>query len=213
MFSGIVEEMGTVRRMRRRGGAMTLEVAARKVLQDTRVGDSIAINGVCLTVTILEPGWFAVDLTPETLRRTNLGALRPGSPVNLERSLCVGDRVGGHFVQGHVDGVGRVMALVPEGEAVLVRFHAPSSVTRYIVPKGFIAVDGVSLTVVERWADGFTVSLIPHTMAHTLTGRYRIGDEVNLEVDVLGKYVERFLLEREGEGVSYESLVRYGFAR
>jgi len=213
MFSGIVEEVGMVRRLERRGGSATLEVAARQVLQGTRVGDSIAINGVCLTVTTLEAGRFTVDLVPETLRRTNLGRLCPGSRVNLERSLCVGERIGGHFVQGHVDGVGRVVALVPEEDAIIARFSAPPSVMRYIVPKGFIAVDGVSLTVVDRLADGFTVSLIPYTMAHTIAGRYQVGDVVNLEVDILGKYVERFLLSRkEEEGLSREFLARHGFA-
>ncbi|HEY66107.1 MAG TPA: riboflavin synthase [Caldilineae bacterium] len=213
MFSGIVEEVGMVRRLERRGGSATLEVAARQVLQGTRVGDSIAINGVCLTVTTLEAGRFTVDLVPETLRRTNLGRLCPGSRVNLERSLCVGERIGGHFVQGHVDGVGRVVALVPEEDAIIARFSAPPSVMRYIVPKGFIAVDGVSLTVVDRLANGFTVSLIPYTMAHTIAGRYQVGDVVNLEVDILGKYVERFLLSRkEEEGLSREFLARHGFA-
>ncbi len=213
MFSGIVEEVGTVRRLTRRGESATLVVAATQVLQGTRVGDSIAINGACLTVTALGPDEFTVDLAPETLRRTNLGALRPGSPVNLERSLGVGDRIGGHFVQGHVDAVGRVQALRPEGDAVIAHFSAPPEVMRYIVPKGFIAVDGVSLTVVDRLSDGFTVSLIPFTMAHTIAGRYRVGDPVNLEADILGKYVERFLMAQASEGTLDRAfLARYGFA-
>jgi len=212
MFSGIVEEVGTVRRLERRGPSATLEVMAQRAREETRVGDSIAVNGACLTVTALGAGTFTVDLSPETLRRTNLGDLRPGSPVNLERSLAVGDRIGGHFVQGHVDDVGRVLVLTREGEAVIARFGAPPQVMRYVVPKGFIAVDGVSLTVVERLADGFTVSLIPHTLAHTIAGRYRVGDVINLEADILGKYVERFLAGRQAEGgLSRELLAGQGF--
>lgn len=211
MFSGIVEEVGTVRHLERRGPSATLEVIAQRVLEETRVGDSIAVNGACLTVTALGAGTFTVDLAPETLRRTNLGDLRPGSPVNLERSLAMGGRIGGHFVQGHVDDVGRVVALTREGDAVMAHFAAPPQVMRYVVPKGFIAVDGVSLTVVQRLADGFTVSLIPHTLAHTIAGHYRVGDGVNLEADILGKYVE-FLAGWQTEGgLSREFLARPGF--
>ena len=213
MFSGIVEEVGTVRRLERRGLSARLEVAAQRVLEGTRVGDSIAINGACLTVTALSGGTFTVALAPETLRRTNLGDLRPGNPVNLERSLTVGARIGGHFVQGHVDGVGRMEALTPEGDAIIARFGAPPQVMHYVVPKGFIAVDGMSLTVVERLADSFTVSLIPYTLAHTIAGRYQVSDLVNLEADILGKYVERFLASQKttGSGLSWESLATHGF--
>ncbi|RMG53232.1 MAG: riboflavin synthase [Acidobacteria bacterium] len=212
MFTGIVEEMGTVRRLERRGGSVTLEVAAGKTLHGTRIGDSIAVNGACLTVTALGRDTFTVDLAPETLRRTNLGRLRPGDGVNLERSLAIGDRLGGHFVQGHVDGVGRVEALRPEADAVIVSFAAPAEIMRYVVPKGFIAVDGVSLTVVDRLRGGFTVSFIPYTLAHTIAGRYRAGSVVNLEADILGKYVERFLSHWEGtETLSRQFLLRHGF--
>ncbi|MCD6552718.1 MAG: riboflavin synthase [Anaerolineae bacterium] len=212
MFSGIVEEVGTVRRLERRGALAMLEVAAQRALEETQLGDSIAINGACLTVTKMMADHFAVDLTPETLRRTNLGALRPGSRVNLERSLAMGARIGGHFVQGHVDDVGTVRALKPEGEAVLITFTAPPLVMRYVVTKGFIAVDGMSLTVVDRLADGFTVSFIPHTLAHTIAGGYRVGTSVNIEADILGKYVERFLLAQGTEPtLSREFLARHGF--
>lgn len=212
MFSGIVEEVGRVRRLERRGNSATLEVTARQVLEGTRIGDSIAINGACLTVTGMTAESFAADVAPETLRRTNLGSLRPGSPVNLERSLAVGARVGGHFVQGHVDDVGTVRALRPEGEAVIVTFAAPPTVMRYVVPKGFVAVDGMSLTAVDRLADGFTVSFIPHTLSHTIAGGYQVGAQVNLEADILGKYVERFLLARETEPtLSREFLAQHGF--
>ncbi len=193
MFSGIVEEMGRVRRLERRGAAARLEVEAAQVLADTRVGDSIAVNGVCLTVTKAGHGRFTVDLSPETLSRTTLGALAPGARVNLERSLAVGGRLGGHFVQGHVDGVGQVRSLRSQGENRVLVFAAPPEVMRYVVVKGFIAVDGMSLTVVDRLREGFSVAFIPHTLAHTVAGAYRVGTRVNLEADILGKYVERFL--------------------
>ena len=212
MFSGIVEETGQVRRLERRGAAAVLEVAARQVLEGTQIGDSISVNGACLTVTGMAAEHFAADLAPETLQRTILGGLRPGAGVNLERGMAVGARVGGHFVQGHVDDVGAVRALQPEGEAVVITFAAPPTVMRYGVVKGFIAVDGMSLTVVDRLEDGFTVSFIPHTLAHTIVGGYRVGTPVNLEADVLGKYVERFLLAGETEStLSREFLARHGF--
>ncbi len=194
MFSGIVEEKGKVSRLERRGESVVLEVATRQVLEGTHVGDSIAVNGACLTVTKVAADHFAADLSPETLRRTNLGGLQPGSQVNLERGLALGARMGGHFVQGHVDEVGSVRVLRPAGETVIATFAAPPAVMRYVVPKGFIAVDGMSLTVVARSADGFTVSFIPYTLTRTIAGNYRVGSRVNLEVDILGKYVERFLL-------------------
>ena len=203
MFSGIVEEIGTVREVKPCGELVRLTIAAAKTLprglsvDGLKIGDSMAINGTCLTVVERGAHDFTVELAPETLRRTNLGDRAPGDAVNLERSLAVGDRIGGHFVQGHVDGTGRVASLTPEGEARIIEFEAPPHILRYAVPKGFIAVDGVSLTVVERRATAFTVSFIPYTLAHTIAGNYRVGDPVNLEADVLGKYVEALLVERE----------------
>ena len=203
MFSGIVEEIGTVREVKRCGELMRLTIAAAKTLprglsvDGLKIGDSMAVNGTCLTVVERSAHDFTVELAPETLRRTNLGDRAPGDAVNLERSLAVGDRIGGHFVQGHVDGTGRVASLTPEGEARMIEFDAPPHILRYAVPKGFIAVDGVSLTVVERRAASFTISFIPYTLAHTIAGNYRAGDLVNLEADVLGKYVEALLVERE----------------
>ena len=205
MFTGIVEEMGKVRAARR--GQLT--VAAQKVLEDTKPGDSIAVNGVCLTVTGLLPGSFSVDVMPETLRRTNLGALRPGDGVNLERPLAVGGRFGGHFVQGHVDGVGRVLSVTPEKEALLLKFEATQEIMRYIVEKGFIAVDGVSLTVVECNSTSFTVSLVTFTLENTTLGGRRPGDMVNLEVDIIAKYVAR--LREGGTGITMEFLAEHGF--
>jgi riboflavin synthase len=199
MFCGIVEEVGEVRAVRQRGQIVELTIAARKVLEDIRPGDSVAVNGTCLTVTERTGDAFQVELAPETLRRTNLGDLQPGDGVNLERSLRADGRIGGHFVQGHVDGTGQVLELIPEGESVMARFSAPPAVMRYVVPKGFIAVDGVSLTVVEPAEDSFTVALIPYTLAHTIAGQYQVGDRVNLEADILGKYVEQLLQQMRGD--------------
>jgi riboflavin synthase len=196
VFSGIVEEVGRVAHIETRDGLYVFQIRAETVLAGTRVGDSLAVNGVCLTVTALSPTTFTVEVVPETLRRTNLRYLKGGHFVNLERSLAVGGRIGGHFVQGHVDDVGVVQSQYPDGESVVMRFTAPEHVMRYVVPKGFIAIDGVSLTVVERDDDGFTVAFIPHTLSHTVAGRYQIGTVVNLEADIVGKYVVHWLTSR-----------------
>ena len=182
MFTGLIEELGSLRT--REGGRFTF--AAELVMADAAVGDSIAVNGCCLTVVELGPGQWSADVVDETLARTNLGALRPGDPVNLERPLRPTDRLGGHFVQGHVDGLGEVVQPAPD---LVVR----TSGTRYLVEKGSIAVDGVSLTVVGVTEDTFGVAVIPHTAAVTTLGQRRPGDAVNLEFDILGKYVERLL--------------------
>ncbi len=189
MFSGIVEEIGTVKAFE--GGRLT--IGARKTLEGTKLGDSIAVNGACLTVAALTEGSFAVDLMPETMRRTNLGEMRPGDGVNLERALAVGDRMGGHFVQGHVEATGRILSFTPEGDAVIARFEAPPEVMRYLVPKGFITVDGISLTVVDCDATGFTVSLVQYTQETTTLVRKPVGSLVNLETDVIGRYVVQYL--------------------
>lgn len=205
MFTGIVEEVGTVSSM----GPGKIAVSASTVLEGTRAGDSIAVNGACLTVAVLGPASFTVDVMPETLRRTNLGQLRPGSRVNLERALLVGGRIGGHLVQGHVDAAGSVISLVPEGGAIIARFSAGPEVMRYVVEKGFIAVDGVSLTVVSSDRGSFAVSLVGFTLGNTILGSRKIGDQVNLEVDVMAKYVEK--LGRGGGGVTLDFLSEHGF--
>ena len=205
MFTGIIEEVGTVTT----APQGRLAVAARRVLDGSATGDSIAVNGACLTVVDISQGGFAVDVMPETLRRTNLGLLRPGDGVNLERALAVGGRMGGHFVQGHVDGTGRVMSVSPEGEALVARFEAPPEVMGYVVSKGFIAVEGVSLTVVECGGHYFTVSLVGYTLGNTTLGGKRAGDVVNLEVDIIAKYVER--LHGGGSRVTMEFLAEHGF--
>lgn len=208
MFTGIIEEMGRV--VARTTSSLT--VAARAVTPDMKLGDSVAINGVCLTVTRIDDAVFSVDIMPETYRRTNLGFLRPGDRVNLERALAVGARLGGHFVQGHVDATGKVLSRRPEGEAILVTIGAPPEVMRYVVPKGFIAVDGVSLTVVERDEESFTVSLVKFTQEHITLPTRGPGYVVNLEADILGKYVEQFV--RGGgqrPGVSLDFLAEHGY--
>ena len=206
MFTGIVEELGSVRAAH----AGKLTISATRVTEDTKEGDSISVNGACLTVTEISDDSFSVDVMPETLRRTNLGLLQPGDKVNLERSLAVGGRLGGHFVQGHVDDTGRVISITPEEEALLVRFEAPQEIMRYIVRKGFIAVDGVSLTVVECNTSSFEVSLVAFTQQTTNLASKRPGDVVNLEVDIIAKYVERLRGEASSV-VTMEFLAEHGF--
>ncbi len=195
MFTGIVEEVGTVRSV----GSGRMAVSASKAMADLKVGDSICVNGTCLTATSRDDTGFAADVVPETLRRTNLGSLTAGDPVNLERSMAIGDRFGGHIVQGHIDATGEVASIESEGEsegnagaeALVVSIRAPVSVMRYVVEKGFVAVDGTSLTVVNCGAQSFTVTIIPHTRDNTVFGNRRVGDLVNLEADIIAKYVER----------------------
>ncbi len=189
MFTGIVEEVGSV--VARQDYGLTIQ--ANKVMDGMRLGDSMAVNGTCLTVVQFDGRQFRVDLAPETLRRTALGQLEVGSGVNLERPLAVNDRLGGHIVQGHVDAAGRVMSIKPEGDCVIFRIRSPKRFLPYIVEKGFIAVDGISLTVVSRGAASFTLSVIPYTLANTNLREKSEGHRVNLEVDILAKYVESLL--------------------
>ena len=189
MFTGIVEELGEVVQ----AATARMVIRAKVTLEGTRVGDSIAVNGACLTVVQLRDNTFAVDIAPETLRRTNLGDATPGTRVNLERAMALGERMGGHMVQGHVEATGRVLSAEPEGQAVLMEFQAPPEIMRYVVPKGFIAVDGISLTVVQRRPSSFTVSVIPYTLANTVLASRGVGDLVNLETDIVARYVEQFV--------------------
>ncbi|MFG2103888.1 riboflavin synthase [Micromonospora echinaurantiaca] len=197
MFTGIVEELGEVVRVTETAGDSAL-VAVRGplVTSDARHGDSIAVNGVCLTVVDVSDGIFTADVMGETLRRSALGALRPGDPVNLERAAALGSRLGGHLVQGHVDGVGEVLSREPAPQWETVRFALPPALARYVVEKGSITVDGVSLTVADAGPDWFAVGLIPTTLKLTTLGARGVGEPVNLEVDVLAKYVERLLGDR-----------------
>jgi riboflavin synthase len=194
MFTGIVEELGEVVYLTDAGGdAAVLAVRGPLVASDARHGDSISVNGVCLTVIDNVDGVFSADVMGESLRRSSLGALRPGSHVNLERAATVGSRLGGHLVQGHVDGVGRVVAREPADEWEVLRFSLPPELARYVVEKGSITVDGVSLTVMAVTDDTFDVGLIPTTLKLTVLGSKAVGDPVNLEVDVIAKYVEKML--------------------
>jgi riboflavin synthase len=196
MFTGIVEEIGIVEALSQAvDGGWSLTVRAHTALKGARLGDSLAINGTCLTVTALTSDSFTVGLSPETLRRTNLGDLRANDEVNLERSLAADGRVSGHFMQGHVDGTGVIRAFQPEGDSLWVTVEATPDLLRYIVSKGYIAVDGVSLTVVDVLPDAFTFMLIAYTQQHITLPRKPVGSRVNLEVDILGKYVEKFIGE------------------
>ena len=189
MFTGIVEEVGVVAKISDNG----MTVQASKVLEDVKLGDSIAVNGTCLTAVSFTKGEFSVDLSPETMRRTSLGKLSEGSLVNLERALLASDRMGGHIVQGHVDGTGRIMSTKTDGDSIIFRVRVPKRLNKYIVEKGFIAVDGISLTVVQRGASSFTLAVIPYTLKNTNLYAVSVGDHVNLEADILAKYVESLL--------------------
>jgi riboflavin synthase len=206
VFTGIVEEVASVASI----SARSLVIAADKVLQGMQPGGSIAVNGACLTVTDFNSKSFSVDVMPETLRQTNLGRLRTGDRVNLERPLALGGQVGGHLVQGHVDDTGKIAAMTREGEAFLITFEASPEVMRYIVPKGFIAVDGVSLTVAGRDTGSFMVSVVDYTRQHTILGSQKVGDIVNLEVDVIAKYVEQ-LSQSQSTGITADFLQEHGF--
>jgi len=222
MFTGIVEETGAVVA----ATSTRLTIRARTVLEGTRLGDSIAIDGTCLTVTALGPSQFTVGVQPETLRRTTLANARPGQHVNLERAIAIGGRLGGHFVQGHVDGTAKLTSIQPDREARILAFAVAPSLARYIVEKGFVAVDGVSLTVVSAQPASFTVSLIAYTQEHVTLLDKQPGDEVNIEVDVLAKYVERLAAGRAiggsadktasekspPAGLSLEFLAEHGFS-
>jgi len=210
MFTGIVEEIGTVAAIDLSGRA-PLVIRCNTVLEGTRIGDSIAVDGVCLTVVSFDATSFRADVQPITLRRSSLGTLRLGDGVNLERSAATGQRIGGHYVQGHVDDIGRIVSATGEGPSLIVRIAAPEHVRRYVVERGYIAVDGASLTVAALYPDGFEVSLVYHTRNAITLGHKRPGAMVNLEADVIGKYVERLLGGRATEGVSMDLLARAGY--
>ena len=208
MFTGIVEEIGIVRE----ANPHCLLIEAKGVLEGMRISDSIAVNGVCLTVTSLNSNAFNVDVMPETLRRTNLGGLHYGDKVNLERALVVGGQLGGHLVLGHVDDIGEVISVIPEEAARIMRISPPAKLMPYIADKGFIAVDGISLTIAGLDDFSFAISLVAYTLEHTTLGNRRPGDKVNLEADIIAKYVER-LRERSSRGLNTDFLEEYGFAR
>lgn len=215
MFTGIIEELGTVERVTRGRVSAVIAIRAEHILSDLKIGDSVAVNGVCLTATGLTGHGFTADVMHETLDRSSLAGLGPGSPVNLERAMAADGRFGGHIVAGHVDGVGTITAIEKDDNAIWFTITAPAQVLRYVVEKGSIAIDGISLTVARVETDRFAVSVIPHTAAVTLLGQRRTGDRVNLESDLVGKYVERLLRpapEEKGQSrLTMEFLSQHGF--
>lgn len=217
MFTGIIEELGTVNGIDLLPDAANLTISGSIVLENTQIGDSIAVNGVCLTVVRLTDKSFTVDVMAETLQKTTLAKLTRGKKVNLERALQLQTRLGGHLVSGHVDDVGTISRITRQGIAQVIEIAVNQELIPYILPKGSIAIDGISLTVVESMAHSFTVSLIPHTFTHTTLGIKAPGDQVNLETDLIGKYISRFLAAgqpeqiRSKDQISWDFLAQHGF--
>ena len=212
MFTGIIEEIGTLQAVKKGVHSSVLTVQAQEILAGTKEGDSIAVNGVCLTVTAMGSDWFSADVMHETINRSSLGYLKPGSHVNLERAMAADGRFGGHIVSGHIDGTGTVADIRKDDNAVWYTVSAPDKLLRYIVEKGSIAVDGISLTVAAVSKGSFQVSIIPHTAGHTILAEKKPGDTVNLENDCIGKYVERLLTFGQAESrISKDFLGKYGF--
>lgn len=217
MFTGIIEEIGIIQAVHHGPASSLLTIRAKKVLEDVKDGDSIAVNGVCLTVTSHGSSYFTADVMHETLNRSSLGNLRQGSPVNLERAMAAGSRFGGHIVSGHIDGIGTVSAIRQDDIAVWYTISASPSILRYIIEKGSIAIDGISLTVATVTDIDFSVSIIPHTAAQTTLSRRKSGDIVNLENDVIGKYVEKLLQpavttpKTEASSITMDFIEKYGF--
>lgn len=211
MFTGIVEEIGYVKTIKKGSKSMQLKLTAKKILEDIQLGDSISINGVCLTVISYNPKEFVVDVMPETFHSTTTTQLKTGSPVNLERAIAPGGRFGGHIVSGHVDAVGTILKKRPVGNAVYIDLAIPEVVARYCIPKGSITVDGTSLTIFDITDKTLTISLIPHTNQETILGQKKEGETVNLECDVLGKYVIHQLLKQNGSTITQNFLQQNGF--
>ena len=211
MFTGIVEELGRVKKKASKGELLELSIGAEKTRADLNKGDSIAVNGVCLTVTHLERDLFRVEVMSETLKRTTLGELEAGSKVNLERALRADGRLGGHIVSGHIDGLAVIRRVKQRERERMIEIVPPREVLRYIVPQGSVALEGISLTVVEQKDDSFTVFLIPHTLENSNLGSKKVSDRLNLEVDILGKYVEKLLRPEKSAGLTKQTLEKYGY--
>ncbi len=216
MFTGIIEDIGTIRSVRRAGGIFILTIETGLVLSDTKIGDSISMDGVCLTVVETAGGSFSVEATPETLARSSLARLSTGARVNLERALRLSDRLGGHLVQGHVEGVGTIRRVTREGGGLIIEISVPPVVKRYLIDKGSVAVDGISLTINSLTAEGFTVNIIGHTEKTTTLAAKKPGADINIETDVIGKYIQRLLTvgrANEGEGITLEMLRDEGYSQ
>ena len=212
MFTGIVEELGTVISLRQEGKAARLAIAGEVVRGDLRIGDSLAVNGVCLTVERIEPAQIWASMMPETLKRSTLGSLSRGEKVNLERALRLDSRLGGHLVLGHVDGIGRVLDIAGVGEERVLTISLPDELVRFAAPKGSIAIDGVSLTIVDAGSDSFSVSLIRHTISLTTFSIRKVGDRVNLEVDTIARYIDRLMAGRiPAQGLTMDRLRELGY--
>lgn len=215
MFTGLIEEKGIVRKIMKERLSILLTIEADRVLEGLKPGESVAVNGACLTVTSFTTDSFTADVMPETLDKTNLGSLAPGTPVNLERALQVGGRLGGHLVTGHVDATGEILRLNRRGIAVEMWVRIPPGLERFLIPQGSVALDGVSLTVAELQSDAFMVSLIPHTRQETTLGTKKVGDTLNIEADLLGKYVcflaGKMMTPGEQKEISPEFLAEHGF--
>ena len=212
MFTGIIEEIGKIQTVRKGAASSSISVQAKKVMQDVHIGDSIAVNGVCLTVTAFSQGVFTADVMHETFNRSSLGSLQTGSPVNLERAMPSNGRFGGHIVSGHIDGTGTVSAIQKDDNAVWYTIKTAPGILRYIVEKGSVAIDGISLTVAAVERDCFSVSIIPHTASITTLSSRRVGDTVNLENDCIGKYVERLMgIQQTKHNITADFLTKYGF--
>lgn len=196
MFNGIVETIGSVTALSLEKDCLQLRITPHIELDDLKIGDSISVNGICLTITDLSPKYFDVTVVPETLRKSNLIELATGSLVNLERSIKYNHRISGHYVQGHSDGVGEIIELAQDGQnALLLKIAIPSSITKYIVKKGYIALDGMSITVIEAEPTWISITLIPHTAKSTIAHQYKLGSLINIEVDIFGKYIEKIVAE------------------
>jgi len=212
VFTGIIEEIGRIQAVRKGAASSSISVLAKKVMEDVHIGDSIAVNGVCLTVTAFSQGGFTADVMHETVNRSSLGSLQTGSPVNLERAMPSNGRFGGHIVSGHIDGTGTVSAIQKDDNAVWYTIKTAPVILRYIVEKGSVAIDGISLTVVAVERDCFSVSIIPHTASITTLSNRRVGDTVNLENDCIGKYVERLMgIQQSKHNITADFLTKYGF--
>jgi riboflavin synthase len=212
MFTGIIEEVGIIKGIQKGANWSIMTIQAASILKDVQLGDSIAVNGICLTVTSFKASQFTVDVMPETMDKTNLSELSIGAQVNLERAMTAGGRFGGHFVSGHVDGTGTISSIQNYGNAVLFDIKAPESLLYYMIPKGSITIDGISLTILDIESDRFRVSVIPHTLDHTVLKTKQAGHKVNLECDMIGKYIEKFISGRKPASKLSESfLAEHGF--
>ena len=218
MFTGLIQDIGKIQSVERKGEGIRLTISTQLDLSHTKIGDSISLDGACLTVVRLSGRALTVDASPETLRRTTLSTIREGQPVNLEMPLKMSDPLGGHFVAGHVDGTGEIIEVAPEGNFMRYRFRVPAEIARYLIEKGSVAVDGISLTVTECQDQEFIVSLIPHTAQSTTLGKKKAGDRVNVENDLIAKYVEKFVRredspKRESSRIDATFLAEHGFIK